>query len=74
MMEDTAAVEIMISFTATRPRPSAFFMSNCGDHAFQRGGEHGAHLALLVGGEDVNDTVDGFAGVVRVQRAEHEEA
>ena len=45
-----------------------------GDDAAQRGGEHGAHLALLVGGEDVDDTVNGFAGVVRVERAKDEEA
>ena len=37
-------------------------------------GEHGAHLGLLIGGEDVDETVDGFAGVVGVEGAEDEEA
>ena len=37
-------------------------------------GEHGANLGLLVGWEDVDETVDGFAGVVGVEGAEDEEA
>ena len=36
--------------------------------------KHGAYLGLLVGREYVNDTVNGFAGVVRVQGAEYQKA
>ena len=44
------------------------------DDAAERVREHGARLRLLVGGEDVDHAVDGFARVVRVQRSEDEQA
>ena len=50
------------------------FHEELGDDAFEGGGEHGADLALLVGGEDVDDPVNGFAGVVGVEGAEDEQA
>ena len=42
------------------------------DDAFERAGELGAHLALLLGREDVDDAVDRPGRAARVQRAEDE--
>ena len=42
------------------------------DDAAQRGGELQPHLRLLVGGEDVDDALDGLHGVDRAQRGQHE--
>ena len=44
------------------------------DHAAQRGGEHRAHVRLLVRREHVDHAVDGWRRAVRVQRAHHENA
>ena len=44
------------------------------DDAFQRAGELGDDLRLLVGGEDIDDAVDGLRRVRRVQGGEHEVA
>src|SRR5690606_38230223 len=45
-----------------------------GDHPAEGAGQHGAHLRLLVRGKDVDETVDGLAGVVGVQGAEYEQS
>ena len=43
-------------------------------NAEQRGGELRPHLGLLVGGEDIDDPVDGLDGIVGVQRGQNEVA
>ena len=43
-----------------------------GHHALEGDRELDPHLALLVGGEHVDDAVDRLRGVLRVQRREHE--
>ncbi len=50
------------------------FAQELSDDATERGREHGADLGLLVRRENVDDPVDGFAGVVGVERAENEQA
>ena len=51
MIAATAEFAIRISFTATRPAPSAFLEQQLRDHAAQRIGEHRADLCLLIGGK-----------------------
>ncbi len=57
-----------------RPLPSARFKQQLSKDAAQGVGQHGARLGLLVGREDVDHTIDRFARVVGVQRAEDEQA
>ena len=44
------------------------------DDAFQRAGELGDDLRLLVGGKDIHEAVDGLRRVGRMQRGEHQVA
>src|SRR5690606_12028862 len=44
------------------------------DDAAKRRREHGTDVALLVGGEGIDDAVDSLCGTVRVQRAHDEDA
>ena len=56
------------------PAAVGLFQKQLRDDAAQRRREHRAHLRLLIGGKDVDHAIDGFAGVVRVQGAEDEQA
>ncbi len=53
-------------------RAARLLQQRLADDAFEHEGELGADLALLVGGEHVDDAVDGLRGRVRVQRREGE--
>ena len=64
----------MISKTATRPVPSMRGRSNCEMTALQVRGELDADLLLLVGGEGVDDAVDGAGRAGGVQRGEDQVA
>ena len=54
--------------------PVCLFHQELRDDSAKGVGEHGTDLGLLVGGEDVDETIDGFAGVVGVEGSEDEEA
>ena len=74
MIEETALLEIRISLTAMRPAAVGALEEELSEDAAERVGQHGAGLRLLVGREDVDHAVDGFAGVIGVQGAEDEQA
>ena len=58
-----------------RPPPSRRFLSsNCATTPRSERGEHRAHLRLLIGRENVDHAIHRLARVIRVQRAEDEQA
>ena len=65
-----AGVHTMISQAMARPRPLAFCSSVWVIDALEHEGQLGPDLLLLVGREDVDDTVDRLRGRVGVQRGQ----
>ena len=61
-----AGVATMISAAMHRPRPLSLGQQGLGHDALQHERQLGPHLGLLVGGEDVDDTIDGLGGGVGV--------
>jgi len=49
------------------------FAKQLGDDTAKRSREHRANLRLLIGRENVDDPVNGFTGVVRVERSENQQ-
>ena len=49
-----------------------FFEEQLGDHSPEGTRQHGADLRLLIARKDIDHPVDGFAGVIGVERAENE--
>jgi hypothetical protein len=69
-----AEVHTRTSEHGTRPVSLGVHDQLLGDHALERGRQHDPDLLLLVGGEHVDDPVDGLGGVLGVQGGEDQVA
>ncbi len=67
-----ADVQIITSQHARRPVTVGVEQQLLGDDTFEGPGKHGAHLILLVGGEHVDDPVDGLGRILGVQRPKYQ--
>ncbi len=57
----------MTSSASARPLPADLRNQRLRQHPFENEGELGSHLLLLIGGEDIDDTVDGLRAGIGVQ-------